>query len=85
MKLTTKIKKMKRKTIGIMVILFMAVLPFLLPAQNPPMPNGGNDPPADISAIGGGASLGGGIITMLTLALGYGVRKIYDSRRRILE
>ena len=68
-----------------MAVLVLTMAPSLLSGQNPPLPNEGNDPGGTNSPIGGGASLGGGLITMVALALGYGTRKIYNSRKRIME
>ncbi len=68
-----------------MAALVLMMAPSLLSGQNPPLPNGGNDPGGTNSPIGGGASLGGGLITMVALAVGYGTRKIYNSRKRIME
>ena len=76
---------MKRKTIAYTAALLLALSPLMLAGQNPPLPNGGSNPSGGNSPIGGGASLGGGLITMLALAAGYGTKKIYNGRKRIME
>jgi hypothetical protein len=35
--------------------------------------------------VGGGAPIGGGLIIMLALAAGYGTKKVYDARKKVLE
>ncbi|MCD4791371.1 MAG: hypothetical protein K8R37_15360 [Bacteroidales bacterium] len=55
-----------------------------LSAQSPPHPNGGNAPGSGNTPVGGGAAIGGGLIIMLALGIGYGARKIYDARRKVL-
>lgn len=54
-------------------------------SQVPPHPNEGGGPGSGDIPVGGGASVGGGLLVMLSLAAGYGTRKIYDFRRKILE
>jgi len=56
-----------------------------LSAQSPPHPNGGNPPGSGNTPVGGGASIGGGLIILLALGIGYGARKIYDARRKVLD
>jgi hypothetical protein len=76
---------MKRKAIGCMAGILIAISPLVIHGQTPPLPNGGNDPSGVNSPVGGGASLGGGLIPMLAMAAFYGSRKIYNSRKRILD
>lgn len=72
-----------KKITSIAVILVISALPILLSAQ--PQPNdpgiGGG---AGASPVGG-APVGGGFLVLLSLALGYGVRKFYDIRKKALE
>ena len=35
--------------------------------------------------VGGGAPIGGGLIIMLALAAGYGTKKVYDARKKVLD
>jgi hypothetical protein len=53
-------------------------------ADNPPLPpenhgSNGNSPP------GGCAPVGGGLVLLVTLGLGYGARKVYKMRRKLTE
>jgi hypothetical protein len=36
-------------------------------------------------APGGGAPIGGGLIILLSLAIGYGTKKIYNARKKVLD
>ncbi|MBM3436461.1 MAG: hypothetical protein FJY07_09635 [Bacteroidetes bacterium] len=73
-----------KKITSIAVILVILALPIILSAQ--PQPNdatiGGG---AGSSPVGGGAPIGGGFLVLLSLAIGYGVRKIYDFRKKAME
>ncbi|MEZ5082114.1 MAG: hypothetical protein R2750_01475 [Bacteroidales bacterium] len=73
-----------KKTIQILAILFVILVPVILTAQ--PMPwdpgvgggEGGNP-------VGGGAPIGGGLLIMLSLAIGYGTKKIYELSKKVLN
>ena len=73
-----------KKTIQILAILFVVLVPVILSAQ--PMPfdpgigggTGGNP-------VGGGAPIGGGLLIMLSLAIGYGTKKVYELRKRVMN
>ncbi|MCD4696184.1 MAG: hypothetical protein K8S16_08065 [Bacteroidales bacterium] len=81
-------KKAKRSKsvwiIQILAILFVVLVPVILSAQ--PMPydpgvgggTGGNP-------VGGGAPIGGGLLIMLSLAIGYGTKKLYQIRKKVLD
>ena len=82
---TNRLKTQKMKKIIVITGLFVAILvPVILSAQ--PMPwdpgigggTGGNP-------VGGGAPIGGGLIIMLSLAIGYGTKKLYDLRKKVLD
>ena len=83
--LTNKTIEMKRTFTGSILVVLLSAAPLLLPGQNPPAPNWGDEPAGSHSPIGGGASLGGGLFTLLAFAAGYGSRKVYQARKRILE
>ena len=54
-------------------------------AQSPPPPNGGNGAPSGGNTpVGGGAPIGSGIVLLITLAAGYGTKKVYSSTKRKL-
>ncbi|MBU2650440.1 MAG: hypothetical protein KKA81_05855 [Bacteroidetes bacterium] len=68
----------------IALLTFLVFLSVGLAAQPQPGQNGdgsgvGGDP------IGGGASIGGGVAILLSLAAGYGLKKVYDARRKLDE
>ena len=50
-----------------------------LPGQNGDGSSTGGDP------VGGGANIGSGVAVLLTLAAGYGLKKVYDNRRKLEE
>jgi hypothetical protein len=53
-----------------------------LNAQSPPPPNGnGGAPSGGNTPVGGGAPIGSGIVILITLAAGYGGKKVYDFRK----
>jgi len=73
-----------KKVIQIFAILLVILVPVILTAQ--PMPwdpsiGGG----AGSTPVGGGAPIGGGLIILLSLAIGYGTKKIYDVRKKVLD
>lgn len=73
-----------KKVIQILAIALVILIPVILTAQ--PMPNdpgiGGG---AGSAPVGGGAPIGGGLLIMLSLAIGYGSRKIYEIRKKVLD
>ena len=85
-KMNVKIKKLQdmKKAIQIIVLLLVVLVPVILTAQ--PMPSdpliggGTGGTPA-----GGGAPIGGGLLILLSLAIGYGTKKIYDARKKVLD
>lgn len=73
-----------KKVIQILAILFVVLLPVLLTAQPQPWdPSIGGG--AGSTPVGGGAPIGGGLLIMLSLAIGYGTKKIYDVRKKVLD
>lgn len=73
-----------KKTIQILVILFVIMIPVILTAQPLPYDTGigGGEGGAP---TGGGAPIGGGLLIMLSLAIGYGAKKIYSIRKKVLD
>ena len=73
-----------KKAIQILVILFVILVPVILSAQ--PLPYdpgvGGGEGGAP---TGGGAPIGGGLLIMLSLAIGYGVKRIYSIRKKVMN
>ena len=73
-----------KKVIQILAIALVILVPVILSAQ--PLPydpgiGGGNAS----NPVGGGAPIGGGLLIMLSLAIGYGTRKIYEARKKVLN
>jgi len=74
-----------KKTIQILVILFVILIPFVLSAQ--PLPYGGDGfgGGEGVTPTGGAAPIGGGLLIMLSLAFGYGAKKIYNVRKKVMN
>lgn len=73
-----------KKVIQILAILFVVLVPVILTAQ--PLPyDPGIGGGAGSTPVGGGTPIGGGLIIMLSLAIGYGTKKIYDVRKKVLN
>ena len=73
-----------KKTIQILAILFVMLVPVILTAQ--PMPwDPGVGGGTGGAPVGGGAPIGGGLLIMLSLAIGYGTKKVYDLRKKVLN
>lgn len=73
-----------KKTIQILAILFVVLVPVILSAQ--PMPwDPGIGGGTGGSPVGGGAPIGGGLLIMLSLAIGYGTKKVYELRKKVLN
>jgi hypothetical protein len=73
-----------KKVIQILAIVLVILVPVILTAQ--PLPYdpsiGGGE---GFHPVGGGAPIGGGLIILLSLAIGYGSKKIYDARKKVLD
>jgi hypothetical protein len=75
-----------KKAILIIAILLVILVPVILTAQPfPPDPATGLGGGEGQYPVGGGAPIGGGLIILLSLAIGYGTKKIYDIRRKVLD
>jgi hypothetical protein len=73
-----------KKVIQILAIAIIILVPAILSAQPLPWdPSIGGG--AGSAPVGGGAPIGGGLIIMLSLAIGYGTRKIYEARKKVLD
>ena len=66
-------------TICIVVTIFLLSPLFLghLLADNPPDPGGG--PTGD--PVGGGTPIGGGVVMLISLGVGYGLKKVYNLKK----
>lgn len=65
----------------IVVLMLVVVTIFAQPAPNETGLNGGEGS----APVGGAAPIGGGVIILASLALGYVTRKIYNLRKNILD
>ena len=72
---------MKRKFRIVLIAGFLIAAPLLMLAQSPPHPNGGNAPNVGGSngPVGGGAPIGGGVVLLVTMAAGYGAKKLFKT------
>lgn len=71
-----------KKIVAITAILMISG--FSLLAQAPPPPPGdagGSGGPVG----GGGAPIGSGLVLLISLAAGYGGKKVFDARKRLVE
>jgi len=75
------------KTIGkLLVIIMMVLTTSVLFAQDPPDPNGdGSAPGSGNTPVGGRAAISGGLIVLLTLGAGYGIKKVYYMKAKTTE
>jgi hypothetical protein len=71
------------KKILILSIVLM-ISGFSLLAQAPPVPPG-NANQGGQGPVGGGAPIGSGLVLLISLAAGYGSKKVYNSRKRLVE
>lgn len=72
-----------KKAILIIAMLLVILVPVILTAQPfPPEPYSSG---TGTNPVGGGAPIGGGLLILLSLALGYGSKKIYDVRKKVLD
>ena len=74
---------MKNKKVFILLLFILVLLPLgSLMAAPPPPPI--PDPPGPSSGhvFIGGAPIGSGLVLLVSLALGYGLRKYYNARKR---
>ena len=73
-----------KKVIQILAIVLVVLVPMILAAQPQPWdPTYGGG--AGANPVGGGAPIGGGLLIMLSLAIGYGTKKLYTARKKVLD
>ncbi len=73
-----------KKIIQVLTFVAYVMVPFILTAQPQPYDPafGGGEGGAP---VGGGAPIGGGLLILLSLAIGYGSKKIYDARKKVMN
>ena len=78
-----------KRVIQIVAILLVILVPVILSAQ--PMPydplvgGGTGAGPVGGSPPGGGAPIGGGLLILISLAMGYGAKRLYGLRKKVLN
>ncbi len=70
--------------IVLIIAVFLMVPLTTVFADLPPDPGSGGPGGGDLP-VGGGAPIGGGLIILMALGAGYGAKKIYDARNKILD
>jgi hypothetical protein len=76
---------MKKVIRNIFILVILVCLPAFISniyADQPPDPGGG---PGGGDPVGGGSPIGGGTFVMLILGTIYGTRKVFSSRKKIME
>jgi hypothetical protein len=72
---------MKRNIRIIIMAVLLVTSPMILMAQQPPHPNNGNAPtPGTNGPVGGGAPIDSGLLILLALSFGYGVKNHFNKR-----
>lgn len=66
------------------LLFFILSIGYQINAQGPPPPPSGHGS-SNNQPSGGGAPIGGGLFILLTLAAGYGGKKVYDFKKQNLE
>jgi len=69
---------MKRNLKIFLISAFLLMAPLFMIAQNPPMP--GDDPVDGQEVPSAGAPIGNGTFILITLAVAYALRKVYEMR-----
>jgi hypothetical protein len=72
-------KKIKQ----IFAIMIFLSIPLWMTAQDPPHPNGGNEPGSGNTPVGGppSAPVDGGLGILLAMGLAYGAKKVYQVKK----
>jgi len=77
-----------KKLSKFLIVLAFLVMPFfntqvMAGGVPPPPPDPGSE--GDQDPPGGGAPIGGGLLVLISLSAGYGLKKLYDARRKLEE
>jgi len=77
---------MKKVFINLIITgLFLVVPVIIASASAPPPPPPPGGPGSDTPIGGGAAQIGSGIVLLISMGAAYGAKKIYDSRKRLVE
>jgi hypothetical protein len=77
-------KKVIRNILVVTLLICFSLLATTIFADQPPDPGTGGPGTGDIP-VGGGSSIGGGLIMLLTLGVAYGSKKFFEIRKEITE
>lgn len=79
--------KKTKKIIRLLILTaFIMTVPMLTNVMGQPQPGtNGDGSTVGGNPVGGGAPIGSGIVILLSLAAGYGSKKIYDARKILDE
>ena len=78
-------KKVHKSLIFTLFLLGFMALSQISQAQFPPPPPSGGKGGDTNGVPGGGAPIGSGIVLLITLAAGYGGKKVFDARKRLVD
>lgn len=67
------------------LLFFTLTIGYQINAQSPPPPPPSGHGSTGNQPSGGNAPIGGGLLILLTLAAGYGGKKVYDFKKQNLE
>jgi hypothetical protein len=76
---------MKKRIFQLIVAGAFIAAPMFLSAQPNPGGNGNGNPVGGDPIGGGTAPIGGGIVLLLSMAAGYGMKKVFDARNKFEE
>lgn len=72
---------MKKAIKTITIVAFLMTAPLLMLAQNPPHPNGGNNPGSSNVPVGGAAPIDGGLILLIAMGSAYSAKKVWNYKK----
>jgi hypothetical protein len=76
---------MKNITKLVLIIAVFLVVPLTTVFADAPPDPGSGGPGGGDQPVGGGAPIGGGLIILMALGAGYGTKKVFDARNKIME
>ena len=71
--------------IVLLTVFFITFTVSLNSVLSQPMPGGDPSGGGDNPPVGGYAPIGSGLIILLALGAGYGSKKVYDARKKLVE
>lgn len=71
--------------IVLLTVFFITFTVALNTLMSQPMPGGDPSGSGDNTPVGGYAPIGSGLIILLALGAGYGSKKVYDARKKLVE